>query len=84
MLMLRQISRVKRKGFTVVELLVVIVVIGILAAITIVGYSGVQSAAEISRMQAEYDKIENAISIYEAKNGVYPVCAAGASGCLMS
>lgn len=38
----------KQKGFTIVELLIVIVVIGILAAITIVAYSGVQNRAKTS------------------------------------
>ena len=34
-----------KSGFTIVELLIVIVVIGILAAITIVAYNGIQSRA---------------------------------------
>ena len=37
----------KRRGFTIVELLIVIVVIGILAAITIIAYNGVQVRAKI-------------------------------------
>ena len=36
----------KQSGFTIVELLIVIVVIGILAAITIVAYNGIQTRAE--------------------------------------
>ena len=34
-------NQVKQRGFTIVELLIVIVVIGILAAITIVAYNGI-------------------------------------------
>ena len=72
------------KGFTVVELLIVIVVIGILAAITIVGYSSVLDSAEVGRMQSEFKRIETAISTYEAKHAAYPMCAAGGSGCVFS
>ena len=36
-----------------------------------------QDSAEIGRLQAEYDKIEGAISIYEAKNGQFPICSGG-------
>lgn len=41
-----------QRGFTIVELLIVIVVIGILAAITIVAYSGVQKRANNARQTA--------------------------------
>ena len=41
-----------RKGFTIVELLIVIVVIGILAAITIVAYNGIQERARLASAQA--------------------------------
>jgi prepilin-type N-terminal cleavage/methylation domain-containing protein len=48
-------------GFTIVELLIVIVVIGILAAITIIAYSGIQDRARISKINADLSLLNRAI-----------------------
>ena len=45
-------TKVKQTGFTIVELLIVIVVIGILAAITIVAYNGVQNRGKTASAQS--------------------------------
>jgi prepilin-type N-terminal cleavage/methylation domain-containing protein len=67
-------------GFTIVELLIVIVVIGILAAITIVAYNGISvRAANTSRM-AELRQWEKLLRLYYAQNGSYPVPSAGFVG----
>jgi len=50
-------KNIKLKGFTIVELLIVIVVIGILAAITIVSYSGISARATLSQNQANANTI---------------------------
>jgi prepilin-type N-terminal cleavage/methylation domain-containing protein len=65
-------SQNTRRGFTIVELLIVIVVIGILAAITIVAYNGVQSRARFSKMQSDIRTLQNYIEAYNATNGSYP------------
>lgn len=53
-----------RAGFTIVELLIVIVVIAILAAISIVAYNSIQSRARLSAQQAAASQTERAIMTY--------------------
>lgn len=50
-----------QKGFTIVELLIVIVVIAILAAITIVAFSGIQDRARQSKINSDLGMLEKAI-----------------------
>jgi general secretion pathway protein G len=59
-------------GFTIVELLIVIVVIGILAAITIVAYNGVQQRAANSATTAVANTWLKALKLYKADNGRWP------------
>jgi len=62
----------KQSGFTIVELLIVIVVIGILAAITIVAFNGVQAKARDGARISKVTSIAKAIELYYADNGTYP------------
>src|SRR5665811_393535 len=59
-------------GFTIVELLVVIVVIGILAAITIVAYTGISSKATVASLISDLDNAKKQLSLYYVDNGAYP------------
>lgn len=65
-------TRIRQKGFTIVELLIVIVVIGILAAITIVAFNGVQSRAKVASVQSLVKLVSKKVNIYYAANGQYP------------
>jgi prepilin-type N-terminal cleavage/methylation domain-containing protein len=65
--------RQKQRGFTIVELLIVIVVIGILAAITIVAYNGVQSRAHAAAAQADATNLTKLLTNYNTLNGTYPI-----------
>jgi prepilin-type N-terminal cleavage/methylation domain-containing protein len=67
-----------RRGFTIVELLIVIVVIGILAAITIVAYNGIQQRARNSQVVAGVNAYAKALMSYSTINSTYPAN----SGCL--
>jgi general secretion pathway protein G len=63
-------------GFTIVELLIVIVVIGILAAIVIVAYSGVVNRANDSAVQADLKNLATKINVFNVDNGKYPSATA--------
>lgn len=63
-----------QKGFTIVELLIVIVVIGILAAISIVAYTGVTARANESASKGNAESVQKAAEAYNASEdaGGYP------------
>ncbi len=61
------------RGFTIVELLIVIVVIAILAAISIVAYNGIQSRAKVNQQTAAIAQYVKAIQVYIADKGSLPV-----------
>ncbi len=71
-------NKTNQKGFTIVELLIVIVVIGILAAISIVAYNGIQNRAKASQRQADANgivKVAEAVNARADSTG-YPTSAA--------
>ncbi len=65
-------KRSKSKAFTIVELLVVIVVIGILAAITIVSYTGISSKAVSSALQSDLSNAKKQLALYQIDHSAYP------------
>lgn len=62
----------KNQGFTIVELLIVVVVIAILAAITIVSYNGITNRANASAAKSTAATIQKKIELYQADQSVYP------------
>ena len=56
-------------GFTIVELLIVIVVIAILAAISVVAYTGIQQRARDSKRTNDIAQIKKALLVYDALHG---------------
>ena len=70
-------SRKFHPGFTIVELLIVIVVIGILAAVALVSFTGISGRANISMLQSNLTQMGKAIEIHKIQNNEsYPVTLA--------
>ena len=64
--------RKNRKGFTLIELIVVIAILGILAAIAIPRFAGTMTTAKQRTHDANVRTIESAVGVYEAENGSLP------------
>lgn len=69
----------RENGFTIVELLVVIVIIGILASITMVSYAGITDKAAAATLQADLKNASTQLEIDKATSGTYPSSAAAAN-----
>lgn len=65
----------KSKGFTIVELLIVIVVIGILATLVIVTFTGIQQKARDSKRKTDLGAVQAALESYYSSNNTYPTMA---------
>lgn len=80
----------KARGFTIVELLIVIVVIGILAALSYVGYANISQRANNAAIVSAVNQISKAIQAYAAQEGLYPetaeanACITTASSCVFN
>ena len=68
----KQIHKHLQRGFTIVELLIVIVVIAILAAIVIVAYTGIQSKARDTTRSYDIKQIQKSLAAFYAQNSYYP------------
>ncbi len=62
----------RQSGFTIVELLIVIVVIAILATLVIVTFTGIQQKARDSQRQTDINAVDSQLEAFYAQNGYYP------------
>ena len=65
----------KGKGFTIIELLIVIAIIAILTTITAVAYSGLQARSRLAKIETDITTVQKIIEAYKARNGKYPITA---------
>lgn len=87
---MRRIVKRVRRGFTLIELMIVVAIIGILAAVAIPNYIDATDEAKAARIQADLSAIGAAVEIYRVKHGKYPtdlsalVSSSGTGGYLKS
>lgn len=70
----------RHSGFTIVELLIVIVVIGILATITVLSYSGITARAKAAAAKSNAGTVAQKIQLYNVEHGAYPLSSDDLTG----
>jgi prepilin-type N-terminal cleavage/methylation domain-containing protein len=76
-----EFTRATRKGFTLIEILIVVAIIAILASVVLVGLGPTQQAGRDSRRISDLSEAQNGLELYYNKCGIYPgdsACGTGA------
>ena len=74
----------KEKGFTLVELLIVISIIGVLATLLMANFIGIRQRARDAQRKADLRQIQSALEIYRSDQGAYPTTIPNCSSSIKS
>lgn len=72
---LRRVARRRSKGFTLVEMMIVVAIIGIIAGIVAINYAHSKTNAQVSASEADLKQIATALELYYADTQEYPTKA---------
>ena len=70
-----------QRGFTLIELMIVVAIIGILTAIAFPLYANIQARARVAKAQADARTLASAVVVYSAHTGNLPAALADLSTC---
>lgn len=67
-----RLKQANQSGFTLMEIMLVVIIIGILASMVIANFGGMSTEAKISRAQADLSQIRMQLGLFEQRYGHYP------------
>ncbi len=74
---MKNMNRSSQSGFTLIEIMLVVVIMGILMTVAVVKFSGKTVQAQIAATQADIKAYGTALSLYELDNGFFPTTEQG-------